>query len=52
MTGEDERRWRELCEAASKAEDSERLLDRQINQLLSGKEDRLRTKLPRQGSAA
>jgi len=44
MIGENEERWRDLCEAAAKEQDSERLLDlvRQINQMLADKERRLK----------
>jgi len=44
MIGENEERWRKLCEAAAKEQDSERLLDlvRQINQMLDDKERRLK----------
>ena len=44
MIGENEERWRKLCEAAAKEQDSERLLElvRQINQMLDDKERRLK----------
>ena len=44
MIGENEERWRKLCEAAAKERDSERLLElvRQINQMLDDKERRLK----------
>jgi hypothetical protein len=44
MIGENEERWRKLCEAAAKEQDSERLLElvRQINQKLDDKERRLK----------
>ncbi len=44
MIGENEERWRKLCEAAAKEQDSERLLElvRQINQMLGDKERRLK----------
>ena len=44
MIGENEDRWRKLCEAAAKEQDSERLLElvRQINQMLDDKERRLK----------
>ena len=44
MIGENEERWRKLCEAAAKEQDSERMLDlvRQINQMLDEKERRLK----------
>jgi hypothetical protein len=48
MMGENEERWRELCEAAAKEQDSERLLElvRQINQML----DEAATESPSEGS--
>ena len=47
MIGENEERWRKLCEAAAKAQDSERLLElvREINQMLDDKERRLKGQL-------
>ena len=44
MIGENEERWRKLCEAAAKEQDCERLLElvRQINQMLDDKERRLK----------
>ena len=44
MIGENEERWRKLCEAAAKEQDSERLLElvRQINQTVDDKERRLK----------
>ena len=44
MIGENEERWRRLCEEAAKEQDSERLVDlvRQINQMLADKERRLK----------
>ncbi len=47
MIGENEERWRKLCEAATKEQDSERLLElvRQINQMLDDKERRLKGQL-------
>ena len=49
MIGENEERWRKLCEAAAKEQDSERLLDlvRQINQMLADKERRLKGQVKR-----
>ena len=40
-----EERWRRLCEAAAKDQDSDRLLElvRQINQMLDEKERRLKS---------
>ena len=47
MIGENEERWRKLCEAAAKEQDSERLLAfvRQINQMLADKERRLKVQV-------
>ena len=47
MIGENEERWRKLCEAAAKEQDSERLLElvRQINQMLDDKERRLKVQV-------
>ena len=47
MIGENEERWRKLCEAAAKEQDSERLLElvREINQMLDDKERRLKGQL-------
>ncbi len=44
MIGKNEERWRKLCEAAAKEQDSDRLLElvRQINQMLDDKEQRLK----------
>jgi len=44
MIGENEERWRKLCEAAAKEQDSDRLLElvRQINEMLDDKERRLK----------
>jgi hypothetical protein len=52
MIGENEERWRKLCEAAAKEQDSDRLLElvRQINQMLEEKERRLQGKAKRQDS--
>ena len=52
MIGENEERWRKLCEAAAKEQDSDRLLElvRQINQMLQEKERRLQGKAKRQDS--
>jgi len=54
MIGENEERWRRLCEAAAKEQDSDRLLElvRQINQMLEDKESRLQGKAKRQDSMA
>ena len=54
MIGENEERWRKLCEAAAKEQDSDRLLElvRQINQMLEEKERRLQGKAKRQDSTA
>jgi len=54
MIGENEERWRRLCEAAAKEQDSDRLLElvRQINQMLEDKERRLQGKAKRQDSMA
>ncbi len=44
MKGEDESRWRELCEQAVKEQDSEKLmrLVEEINRLLESKSQRLK----------
>lgn len=45
MLGENEQRWRELCERAAKETDPDRLMElvAEINRLLEGKEQRLRS---------
>jgi hypothetical protein len=54
MIGENEERWRKLCEAASKEQDSDRLLElvRKISQMLEDKETRLRDKMKRQAGSS
>jgi hypothetical protein len=48
MLGENEQRWRELCERAAKETDPDRLiaLVQEINRLLEAKEQRLRRAAP------
>jgi hypothetical protein len=54
MIGENEERWRKLCEEAPKEQDSDRLLElvRQINQMLADKERRLQDKIKRQDGSS
>ena len=54
MIGENEERWRQLCEEVAKEQDSDRLLEfvRQINQMLEDKERRLRDKMKRQDGSS
>jgi len=54
MIGENEERWRKLCEEAAKEQDSDRLLElvRQINQMLAAKERRLQDKIKRQDGSS
>jgi hypothetical protein len=48
MLGENEQRWRELCERAAKETDPDRLIElvREINRLLEAKKQRLRRAAP------
>jgi hypothetical protein len=54
MIGENEERWRKLCEEAAKEKDPDRLLElvRQINQKLADKERRLQDKMKRQDGSS
>jgi hypothetical protein len=54
MIGENEERWRKLCEEAAKEQDPDRLLElvREINQMLEDEERRLQGKPKGQDSTA
>ena len=54
MIGDNEERWRKLCEEAAKEQDPDRLLElvREINQMLEDEERRLQGKPKSQDSTA